>query len=176
MYDLKADTNVMLLYDEKFLYLLFTAFFPKGHVLKTDLPDGSRDRFVWSDESCEIFLTQGHKKIQFLISPDNSLLDNYQADCRKKFKLEETLKWNCEGIKYATKVEANKWMAELAIPLKSLDLEFPGKENPWKVNFTRNFYYKKNKDSEQWQNELSCWSPTFGSFHNVERFGELSFQ
>jgi hypothetical protein len=175
MYDLKTETEAMVLCDKKCLYILFSAFFPEGSSLKTDLPDGSRDRFVWTDESCEVFLVQGHKKVQFLISPDNSFLDNYQMDYRKKFKLKETLKWNCEGVKYATKIADGKWTAELAIPLKSLGLELPTKENPWKVNFTRNFYYKKSKDAKKWQNELSCWSPTFGSFHNVERFGSLHF-
>lgn len=171
MYDLKSNTEAKLCFDDKNLYILFKAGFPLGSKLKLDLPSGSRDRFVWTDESCELFLIQGNKKYQFLISPNNALLDLFQVDIRKKYNLNETLKWNCAGIKYDTKINKDNWTAEVAIPFESLDLIKPSKDNPWKINFTRNYYYRKG--SSQWQCELSCWSPTFGSFHNVNYFGTL---
>jgi|GEM_PF-3755897 len=61
-------------------------------------------------------------------------------------------------------------MAELSIPLKP-----PTPENPWRVNFDRSYFHRDGADGKTWQSELSCWSPTFGSFHDVSKFGELTF-
>jgi len=172
MYDLKSSTTVKVAEDKDFMYFFITAFFPEGAPIKTDIPKGSRDRFSWNDESSEIFLVQGKKKYQFIISPGDSLLDLFQPDISSELKLSEAIKWNCDNIKYATAVTGNRWTAELAIPFKSLDLERPTVKNPWTVNFTRNYFYPA-KDKNIWQCELSCWSPTFGSFHNIEKFGKL---
>lgn len=172
MYDLKSSTTVKVLADKDNMYFLITACFPEKSPLKTDIPKGSRDRFSWSDESGEIFLVQGKKKYQFIISPGDSLLDLFQPDISSELKLSEAIKWNCENIRYATAVSEDRWTAELAIPFKSLDLERPSEKVPWTVNFTRNYFYPA-KDKNIWQCELSCWSPTFGSFHNTEKFGKL---
>ncbi|OGV32229.1 MAG: hypothetical protein A2020_14525 [Lentisphaerae bacterium GWF2_45_14] len=172
MYDLKSVTTVKVSSDKDFIYFFIKALFPEGAKLKTEVPAGSRDRFSWSDESCEIFLVQGQKKYQFIISPSNSMLDIFHPDIAVDLKLSEAIKWNCEGVKYETAVNNDFWTAELAIPFKSLGLERPSEENPWKVNFTRNYFYR-GKDKDTWQGELSCWNPTFGSFHNVEKFGKL---
>lgn len=175
LYDLKSKTNVKLACDKEKLYIGITAVFPKGSPLHMNTPANSRDGFVWNDESCEIFLTQDNKLYQFLIGPDNVLMDLFNPDSAKEAKLDEAIKWNCEGIVYKTLRKDDRWTAELAIPLKSIALKSPTKENPWKVNFCRNYFYILDEKSKTWKNELSAWSPTYGSFHNVNRFGNMYF-
>ena len=80
---------------------------------------------------------------------------------------------NCAGVQYKSVAGQKGWTAELAIPLASLNLAAPTKENPWRVNFCRNHFYTEG--SPVLQLERSSWRPTFGSFHNVDRFGILFF-
>lgn len=42
-----------------------------------------------------------------------------------------------------------------------------------RVNFFRNHYYK---DQNQVQWEQSCWMPTFGSFHDVDKYGFMRME
>jgi hypothetical protein len=174
LYKLKSKTDMRLLHDNDNLYIGVTASFPKGAPLKTDVPANSRDGFIYDDESCEVFLTQDNKLYQFIIGPDNILFDLFNPDAKKPLK-EEAVKWNCKGVVYKTVRGDGEWTAELAIPLKSLGLKTPSKENPWRVNFCRNHFYKKDGE-KTFQQELSTWSPTHGSFHNTDKFGSLIFK
>ena len=85
------------------------------------------------------------------------------------------MEWDCRGVVYKAATGENEWTAELVIPLASLELANPMKDKPWRANFCRNHFYKKGGKGP-WQLELSTWRPTFGSFHNVERFGTMWFE
>ncbi|OGV44917.1 MAG: hypothetical protein A2017_21160 [Lentisphaerae bacterium GWF2_44_16] len=173
-YNLLAKTEMFLLRDDKNLYIGVRSSFPPGSKLRLDLPENSIDRYVWDNESCEFFFSQGDKKYQLMLGPGNIYADIRQPDMKQPFNLEQMIKWNCKDIKYITKLKENEWTAELAIPLSSLELSTPAEANPWRVNFCRNYYYFK-EGVKDFQHELSTWSPTYGSFHNVERFGKLVF-
>ncbi|HRU04299.1 MAG TPA: DUF4838 domain-containing protein [Candidatus Brocadiia bacterium] len=174
--DLKAQTEMRFLRAGGVLYVAVRA--PLSGQIKIDLPAGSRDGWVWNQESVELFFVQGVKKYQFLLGPDNVYADNYHPDHTAKFSM-DMFKWNCEGAQLETQRNDKEWTAELAIPLKSLDLAAPTAKEPWQVNFCRNHYYPVAgvpgvKDGWMW--EQSSWRPTFGSFHNIERFGVMVFE
>ena len=149
---------------------------PQGIVKRTIQP-GSVDGSVWDNESCEFFFVQDEKKFQFLLGVDDIYADNRQLDRLKDKDLD--FQWNCKDVRYKTRKTEKEWTAELAIPLASLDLATPTKEKPWRVNFARNYFHVPGdpaQEPKKWQQDLSTWRPTFGSFHNVERFGTLYFQ
>ncbi len=172
--NLLGKTEMFLMRDNQNLYIGVRATFTPESKLKLDLPQNSIDRYVWDDESCEFFFSQGDKIYQFMLGPGNVFADLYQADIKQTFDLAQKIKWNCKGIKYITKIKTNEWTAELVIPLSSLELTSPTEANPWKVNFCRNYYYAK-EGGKRFQHELSTWSPTYGSFDNVKNFGRLVF-
>ncbi len=52
----------------------------------------------------------------------------------------------------------------MAIPLAELGAE-EAMSTPWRLNICRSFGQ---------QGQLSCWAPTWGSFHNYPFFGRLT--
>jgi len=170
---LRSQTTMHLLRDRANLYTAMRAPLEKPETKQT-VEAGSRDGKVWDDESCEVFLVQGHKQVQFLLGPRDIFADNFQPDLTREFSM-DLFRWNCAGVQYKTVLGDREWTAELAVPLSSLDLPSPTKQTPWRVNFCRNHYYR-TPDSPLWQWEISSWRPAFGSFHNVERYGALWFE
>ena len=159
------------------LYVAFRAGM-SGGPFKRSLPAASRDRWVWLDESCELFLVHGARKYQFLIGPGDIYADNCHPDMSKKFNF-DMFRWNCKGMRCKTVKAKNAWTAEIALPLASLKLPKPTARDPWRVNLCRNHYYPQKgrpKGKVLWQWEQSTWRPTFGSFHNVDRYGKLYFE
>ncbi|MHB8993996.1 MAG: DUF4838 domain-containing protein [Armatimonadota bacterium] len=171
--NLRSQTTMKMLRDEANLYVSMRAPLESNERKQTVTP-GSRDANVWDDESCEVFLVQGPKRVQFLLGPQDIFADNYQPDLAKDFTM-DAFKWDCKGVQYKTAVGEKLWTAELLIPLASLELSSPTKDAPWKVNFCRNYYYRLPGQA-LWQWETSSWRPAFGSFHNVERYGEMWFE
>jgi hypothetical protein len=174
--NLHAKTEIRLARDANTLYLAVRAELPQG-IAKRALPAGSIDGNVWDNESCEFFFVNGDKKYQFLLGIDDIYADNRQLDRLRDQKLD--FQWNCPGVRYKTARAEKEWTAELVIPLASLELPEPTREQPWRINFTRNHFYvaaDPAQEPRQWQQELSTWRPTFGSFHNVDRYGVLFFE
>jgi hypothetical protein len=60
---------------------------------------------------------------------------------------------------------------EIAIPIADLKLANPVGKNKFRSNFARNHRYIDSKKARRW--EQSMWLPTFGGFHNMERYGTL---
>ncbi len=166
----RAKTQAWVAYDDNYLYLLIKAFFPKGAPLNISA-NASRDSNLWLNESCEFFISDGKKRYQFIVSANNALLDSFDQNVKQLAILDERLKWQCEGVKYAAKINQGYWMAELAIPLKEID--FNPANGPWKINFMRNFYYKDGKKGK-WNHNITCWSPNYGGFIDMSRYGDLS--
>ena len=170
----RAKTQMLLLRDAKTLYIGIRAELPDGRV-KQLLPPDSVDRWVWEEDSCEVFFVQNMVLHQFMVGPDNIYADLSNPDMEQKFKLDMVAKWNCKDVRYKSRTGAKEWTAELAVPLASLTIAAPTADAPWSVNFGRSYYFNTGA-GKPWQRELTVWRPTFGSFHNVERFGTLYFE
>jgi hypothetical protein len=172
--EVKARTEARFLRDATTLYVGVRCELPDGRCKQT-LPPDSTDRWVWEEESVELFLVQDVKKYQFLIGPDNIYADNYHPDLNKPFSM-SMFKWDCKDGKHRSQKGEKEWTAAFSIPLASMDLPAPTKEKPWKVNLGRNYFWSEDKgEVKTWQRDLSTWRPTFGSFHNVDRFGAMVF-
>ncbi|NLO07091.1 MAG: DUF4838 domain-containing protein [candidate division WS1 bacterium] len=170
--DLLAATTMLVTRDADCLYVAMRAQLP-GDEIKETIPADSRDRHVWEDESCEVFIVAEDRFYQFLLGPRNIFGDAHSPDVNETFDM-TMFGWNAEGAEYQTVMGDGEWTAELAIPLTSLELAAPTEDAPWRVNFCRNYYYRVPEHAE-WQWETSAWRPPFGNFHNIERFGAMIF-
>ena len=113
----------------------------------------------------EIFLLPGEKPaggyFHFSINPNGSLYDSWKKNA----------KWNCEGLKLASKRNTDSWTVELSIPLNKLPLP----ENKdlfskaWRLNINR---MRPKRDLEPAVE--TAWSPTLGpNSHVPARFGYI---
>jgi hypothetical protein len=166
---LLAATEIRFLSTAQNLYVAIQAELPKGNVHIMFKP-GSRDDALWAQESVELFFVQEDKKYQILVGPDDVYADNFHPNLKLPFSM-DMFKWNCKDVKFKTARDQKGWRAELAIPLSSLELAVPTRNQPWQVNFCRTYFY--TDDMGYTKKELSTWRPTFGSFHNAERYGRL---
>ena len=118
-----------------------------------------RDGHVWNDDCVELFIgpsgPRGDWADYFHLGVSAS---GARYDARKQDPT-----WNAEWTA-ATRRLADGWEVSLRIPFNSLGLnEF--NLGDWTINFCR-----ENPRTR----EVSAWSPTYGTFHNHERFGLLT--
>ena len=171
VYKVKSKTTMKFRHDGKFLYAAVIAEIPKENAKIAKLPAdlGRRDGYLWDYESVEFFFAgKDDQLFQFILAPDNALFD---AEWRDKRNLNTALKWQCEGIKFATTCAKEMWCGEVAIPLAVLKLTAPPAQGAYTTNFARNHRYVDARGTRHW--EQSMWLPTFGSFHNKDRYGTL---
>ncbi len=171
VYQVKSKTTMKFRHDGKYLYAAVIADIPAEDKNITVLPEknGKRDAFLWDYESVEFFFGgKDDQSYQFILGPDNALFD---ATWGGKRNLNTAMKWNAPDVKFATTRTAARWCGEIAIPIAALQLKNPVAKNTFRSNFARNHRYTDLKKSRRW--EQSMWLPTFGSFHNMDRYGKL---
>ena len=170
-----AKTEIFLAHDSDCLYLAASAAIPPEHALTRWAPDdvGQRDGLLWNYESMEIFLAGATaERYQFIFAPEQKIFDSHWPDdSGQPVALQEAMTWNSQ-VRWATRRDRHGWQLEVAIPLAELTFAQPLPNRTMRVNFARNHYYRAT-DQESWQWEQSCWQPSFGSFHNVDRFAPM---
>ncbi|MBO4648286.1 MAG: DUF4838 domain-containing protein [Lentisphaeria bacterium] len=169
VYKQDSETNMRLLHDGKNLYVKAECRIPEGVAAVKWAPDtiGKRDGMLWNYESIEFHLARGKESSQFILAPDNCLLDLFNTPSSGK----KASKWNCGKVKWSTVRKGNYWEGFLTIPLDEIKFSGPGKEGEYRFNAYHNCRYRMPGEPEKW--ELSCYLPTYGSFKNIERFGIL---
>jgi hypothetical protein len=121
-----------------------------------------RDGGVWSDDCVEVFL-----------DPTGSRESFWHFTVTAGGAMADELNGSLDGDRYWTAAVSEKpgaWCAEICIPFSSVDISAasPAAEL-WAANFCREYQGRSGIGQE-----LSCWSPTMGSFHNMDRFGTLT--
>ena len=113
----------------------------------------------WKDDSVEVFVTSGPGEDlhHFIVSVTGATADavyprGNASDFRKG--------WN-STFRSAAKRFTDRWQAEMRLPFEEIGLSG---EKIALINFCR---------EEQTFTELSCWSPTGGSFAQPAKFGRL---
>ncbi len=173
--DQPAKTEIYLGHDHEYLYVGVLARIPAGPA-QTRFADeqvGQRDGMLWDYESIEIFLAgAGRERYQFIFAPDQKILDGHWPEGDdEQFPLAKALAWNSR-VEWVTRRTPEGWQLEAMIPLVELVFQNPLQQGSFKVNFARNHHSRQN-DQDNWKWEQSCWQPSFGSFHNVDKFGLL---
>ncbi|MBU0478451.1 DUF4838 domain-containing protein [bacterium] len=125
------------------------------------------DSPVYTDDSIEIF-----------ICPDINIPETYYQICinlkdvifdRRVINMNGDPKWQ-SGVKSKTVIEEGFWVMEIALPLKSLDIEKIISGTTWRFNLCRN---KRSGVGEN--HELSQWTPTCRNFNKPKDFGKILF-
>ena len=158
-------TDAFISYDDNNLYLGL-----RGYDEHLDPVLNKLDQIIKGKKGQDIAIWK-HDSIELFIVPNpNSPNEYYHLGCNLaggSYDSHPTkgAKWN-SGISSKTKFYKKFWEMEIKIPLKSFGATKSLENSRWRFNICRN---KKSDKS------LACWSPTFGSFHNYSKFGELSF-
>jgi len=166
--DPQRKTQVQLLWTPDALYLKFLARYRSITVFPDAEPDGRRDR-LWERDVTEVFLqppelgARQYKEIE--VSPNGLWID---LDIGQGEKRDPQ-----SGLRRRAKVdEQNKtWIAELALPMKSLTAQFDPTKT-WRVNFFR-------VEGVSEPRFYSAWRPTgtpVPNFHVPECFAKLVFE
>jgi hypothetical protein len=165
--DPRRQTEVRLLWTQKFLYLKFAARYRLITVFDEADPNGRRDK-LWDRDVAEVFLQPDPAELrrykEFEVSPNGFWIDLEIAN--------GALQHLQSGLQRRVHINKAKqtWAAELAIPMKSLTQHFDP-TSVWRVNFFR-------VEGPTEPRFYSCWQPTNTSqpnFHVPERFGFLKF-
>ena len=166
--DRKRETEVRLLWTREVLYLRFLAHYRSVTVFPDAEPSGRRDQ-LWDRDVVEVFLqpagSNGPHYKEFEVSPNGFWIDldigpgekrNLRSGLRRRVKVDE---------------HSKTWMAEVALPMKSLTAQFdPTKA--WRVNFFR-------VEGATEPRFYSAWRPTgttVPNFHVPEAFDTLVFE
>ena len=131
-----------------------------------------RDAPLYEEEVIEVFLDPvGDLKSYFEleVNPLNAVLDLVLRRNRSGYA--KDFSWRCDDLRTAVRTTPSSWMAELAIPFRSLVADAPQSGARWRANFFR------IDRPPGMPRELSAWAPTrCGTFHIPERFGVLEFR
>ena len=164
-----SETVMRLLHDGKNLYLKAECRIPAGVAGIKWVPAtlGKRDGVLWNYESIELFLGRGKECYQFILAPDNCLLDLFIPHSPKK----ADKKWNSRKVQWSTVRSGLSWEGFLSVSLDELKFTGKGPEMMFRFNAYRTSRFNMPGEPEKW--EQCCYLPTFGGFRNIERFGTL---
>ena len=165
--DPQRETEVRLLWTPETLYLRFQAKYRVITVFAEAEPNGRRDQ-LWDRDVAEVFLqpneSDRRRYKEFEISPNGMWIDldiapgekhDLKSELRRRVTLDEA---------------SRTWIAELALPMKSLVERFDSAAR-WRVNFFR-------VEGASEPRFYSAWQPTgtaAPNFHVPEAFGNLIF-
>jgi alpha-galactosidase len=165
--DVLRETEVRLLWTPETLYLRFQACYRNINVFSEAEPNGRRD-LLWERDVVEAFLqpdsSDPRRYKEFEVSPNGFWID-LDIAAGAKHDLQS-------GLQRRAQIDKKKklWVAELAIPMKSLVSRFDPAAI-WRVNF-----YRVEGPAEH--RFYSAWRPTGTpqpNFHVPEAFGRLVF-
>jgi len=114
---------------------------------------------VWSEDSVEVFIMPRTENEYFQFVT-NAIGSRYNGISRTQVPLME---WQAK-----TSMGNKMWSAEIRIPFSTLD-EKPKKGESWGFNVCRNIY-----SVDPIMNV--SWATMFGSFHEPENFGKITFK
>lgn len=165
--DASRETSVRALWSQDSLYLRFECRYRDLYVFADSDPDGRRDQ-LWDRDVVEAFLQPDPSREryykEFEVAPNSMWIDlDIFPGGRSDLK---------SGMKRSVYLDrqAQKWSAELAIPMKSLTERFDPHAT-WRANF-----YRVEGQAEH--RAYLAWQPTNTpqpNFHVPSAFGTLKF-
>lgn len=147
------QTEVLGCVDKENLYIGFRCQEPKTIELSSATIEHNSLR-IFSVDHIEVFLKSAPASdvyYHFAVSTTGATYASHTTDA----------KWSAEW-QAAVKVSQNYWTVEIKIPLKTIKADA--------TRFIRANFCRERRLSPQ---ETTCWSTTFGRFHNPSRFGAI---
>jgi len=152
-------TQVLLAWDAEALYVACRC--EHGDVaLHGHENEGRRDGSIFfNSDTIELFLgpdTGAQEYVHLAVDHTNTQYD----ERRPEGGVNWDARWQSAVVK-----QPGAWALEVAIPFAELGFGAPAPGERWRANVCRSFGQ---------QSQLSCWAPTWGSFHNFPFFGRLT--
>lgn len=184
--DAALETEVRVLWSQERLYLRFVCRYRELCVFNDSEPNGRRDR-LWERDVAEVFLQPPEsleKSVSAISGQDERLTPSRYRAFSKEFEVAPNGAWLDLDISPQGPVDLKSglsrsafldeerkiWIAELAIPMRSLTTNFDS-ALPWRVNFFR-------VEGKSEPRHYLAWQPTNTAepdFHVPEAFGTLRF-
>jgi hypothetical protein len=165
--DARRETQVRVLWSRQYLYLRFECRYRELFVFADSDPNGRRDH-LWDRDVAEAFLQPDPSRERFYrefeVSPNGMWVDldifpgglaDLKSGLQRSVDLDE---------------KSQTWIAELAIPMKSLTTKF----DPAAI-WRANFYRAEGRNEPR---AYLAWQPTHTpqpNFHVPSTFGKLRF-
>lgn len=116
-----------------------------------------RDDCVWNDPAIELFIDPNLTRNYYYHLAFNQKGVQYDSMCGD-------VSWNGQWkVATATAPDGKSWSAEVFLPFGELGIN-RGTGEMWGLNICRDDHFAK---------EACCWSPTYGSYHTPEKFGQI---
>jgi len=159
----KSNTKLMVLRDEKMLYIAVECAETEEHMKKLEAKVARRDvDDIWSDDCVELFLDPSGKRVsyyQLIINSKGALWDAWHSEAANPDKT-----WQSKAA-VAAKVGPSGWSLEVGLPLSAFD-RAAEQQAAWAFNVSR---------LRRPGAELVYWSPVFNdTSHAPEQFGILT--
>lgn len=154
----QINTEIRLSYDANALYVSYVNAEPNTERMRVSYRQESR--LLQEDDTVQVFLSpldEPQRYFYFVLNPANVRYE------RASFDPNWRQPWQSAARQFA-----NGWIAELAIPFRSMGVKAPAKGKAWRANFCR----RRPQEIQDYH----CWSVTFGGVHRPDRFGTLRFQ
>lgn len=165
--DPQRETEARLLWTPETLFIKFRARYRTITVFSDAEPSGRRDQ-LWDRDIAEAFLqpdpSAQRRYKEFEVSP-NAMWIDLEIAHGQKIDLQSGLR-----RRVVLHQDKNEWLAELALPMKSLVIPFDP-TSVWRVNFFR-------VEGAVEPRFYSAWRPTntpVPNFHVPAAFGALTF-
>lgn len=193
----KYQTNVKMLWDEKYFYIL--AKIEEPHVW-ADIKQ--HDAIIFYNNDFEVFIDPDgdtHNYYELEINALNTVWDLFITKPYREPNSPVLNDWNYTGLKSAISVDGTlnnlndidkSWTLEIAIPFKDLRTAYNQDNVPrdkfWRVNFSRvnwkhnitngNYSRKKDQNGKYLHEYNWVWSPTgVINIHEPEKWGYVYF-
>ncbi len=140
-------TSAYLLFDDQFVYIAMICYHSNPSEIVARIQQ--RDELTKNDDIVALLLDSYADKrtaYVFFINPLNTQIDMRVSDDGRSLDLN----WDAEWISAAS-VNADGWIAEMAIPFKSIS--YKAGLDTWGINFGR--VIRKNSETVYWSEELS---------------------
>ncbi len=156
----QAKTTVKFCFGSQHIFVLFICEEPTPQAMARYI--NQNDGEVWTDDCVEIFLAPDPNEpasyYHIVVNSLGVVRDEFWQDGR------DDVSWDSKA-RVGINVESDQWVAEIAIPLRSLN-RVPMLSDVWRVNFARQRYTVSPP-------ELSTWQPCKIGFHEPQNFGSL---
>lgn len=176
----RFPTKLRLLYDDENLYVAFES-------VDADIscPYEKRDDPIYDHETVELFLMPKVRApdtgpyVELQASPKGIIFDASFTGRRqgmdKTFDAAQVVGTQLDGTLNNHDDQDRGWVSEWVVPWKSLRfVDAPPKAgDEWRMNA---FRIEKHRVDGELRGEYTAWSPPrVGDFHNIERFGRVTF-
>jgi hypothetical protein len=173
--DPRVRTAVRAVWDADMLYLSYECEEPRPQdlIINTKTND---DLAMWRDAAVEFFLNPANDRTNYyhlIVNAGGYVSDSKVSRRGAKLAKEDIDRaWQSDAI-VKTRVLKDRWVAEIALPVKSLGAVSLSSGATWVANMNRS----RNVATEDKADiQFMSWSPFLRkSFHDLGRFGSLRF-